>query len=141
MFDLDKGYGFNEKLADEGVKMVIGPDEKEDYFLIRRIPNKDYTREMNKVQQANHKMLEYLKRQDSDKHSELNTKLLCDVMGKTVLVGWGTIVVGGKKVKYSSKEAVKLLVDYRDFKSDVIDFATDNNNYPLELDVEEIKKH
>ena len=142
MFDIRKSFGYDQKLAESGTKMMVGADS-EDYFLVRMIPNSAYTSELEKVMRANHKILNYLKTSDPAEYKKLDRKLQSEVMGKTVVVGWGKgIVVDGKRVKYSPEAAAKLLVDFPALRGDVIDFATDLSNYPEEVVInkEEIKK-
>jgi hypothetical protein len=138
--DLNKIYDFDEKLAEEGAKMIIGPNQKEDFILVRRIPNPEYQRELDKVMQANHKVLEFAKQQDPKKYEELNGKLLAKVVARTVVTGWGVVKVDGKVKKFSASVAEEILTKYPEFRGDVIDFARDRNNYPAQVDVEEVKK-
>jgi ribosomal protein L15 len=138
--DLNKIYDFDEKLAEEGAKMIIGPNQKEDFILVRRIPNPEYQRELDKVMQASHKVLEFAKQQDPKKYEELNGKLLAKVVARTVVTGWGVVKVDGKVKKFSASAAEEILTKYPEFRGDVIDFARDRSNYPAQVDVEEVKK-
>lgn len=140
MFDITKSYGFDEKLANAGVKMIVGADE-EDYILIKKMPNDEYVRELQKVMQANDKILKHLKLQNPEEHTKLDRKLQCEVMAKTVVVGWGkTVGAAGELIEYSVKNCTKLLLDYPDFRFSCVEFASDNSNYPLEIDIKETKK-
>ncbi len=139
-FSLSKQYSFNKVTAEEGAKMMVGPD-KEDYILICRLPNNKYQAELTRVMQNNGKVLEFLKAQDNDKYAEKDRELQAGVLAKTVVVGWGTgLVDEGKKIKYSVKECARLLLKYTDLRVDCIEFASDVANYPPEMDVEEVKK-
>ena len=142
-FDLRKSYGFDKKAAEEGVKMVVGPDEEKDYVLICKLPNKKYRKALVKTLQDNSKLLEMLKTQDPDGYVEKDNELNCEVLAETIIIGWGPgFGAGGKAIKYSVATCKKLLMEYPDFKADCLEFATDNKNYPMtaELDVEDVKK-
>jgi len=141
MFDLKSAYGFNEKAANEGAKMLIGPDPNKDYVLIRRLPNDDYRTEITKTFQAHGKSLELLKTHDSKSHAKRDAELQCEVLAKTIVVGWGAnFSEGGKVLKNTYEERLRVLIAYPDFKTDCIEFATNKANYPLEVEVEEVKK-
>lgn len=140
MADFNKLYDFDEELADKGAKMIVGPNPEEDYVFVRRIPNPEYQRELDRVLQANHKVLEYSKQQDPKKYEELNGKLLAGVIAKTVVTGWGVVKLDGKTLKFNVKNATLLLTRYPEFRGDLIDFGRDRNNYPAKVDVEEVKK-
>lgn len=139
-FDLDKSYSFDKVAAEEGVKMQVGQD-KEEYILICRLPNKAYTLELTKVMQDNSRKLDFLKEQDEDAFMELDRELQAGVLAKTVITGWGTkIVIKGKKLTYSVKTCAETLLEYPDFRADCVEFASDRANYPAKMDVEEVKK-
>jgi hypothetical protein len=141
MFDLKSAYGFSEKAANEGVKMLIGPDANKDYVLIRRLPNEDYRTEITKTFQANGKQLELLKTHDAKAHAKRDAELQCEVLAKTIVVGWGAnFSEGGKVLKNTYEERLRVLIAYPDFKTDCIEFATNKANYPLEVEVEDVKK-
>lgn len=142
MIDLKKKYGFSKSLAKNGAKMEIGSD-KEEYLLVRRIPNDDYREEITKVYQANAEKLEALEESDKDAYDDLQHKLKAEVAAKTVLVGWGKKVgFDGEPVKYSVEEAAKALYELEDLYTDVFTFGVSRENYPLEnkVDVEHAKK-
>jgi hypothetical protein len=141
MFDLKSAYGFSEKAANEGVKMLIGPDPNKDYVLIRRLPNEDYRTEITKTFQAHGKQLELLKTHDPAAHAKKDAELQCKVLAKTIVVGWGAnFSEAGKILKNTEAERERVLIAYPEFKTDCIEFATNKANYPLEMEVEEVKK-
>jgi len=140
MFDLKKSYSFNEDLAENGAKMMVGTT-KEDYILICRLPNKAYTAELTRTMQKHGKILEYLKNQDNDAYSEKDRDLQAAVLAKTIVVGWGkNFGEDGKKLTYSVKECTRILKAYPDFRADCVEFAADVANYPAEMDLAEVKK-
>lgn len=139
--DLKKVYGFSKKLAEGGARMIIGPDEENDFLLVRRIPNDSYKARMSVVMMANKKQLDILKAQDEKAHAAKDAEIFCEVLADTVLIGWGSgITMGGEVLNYSTEEAKRLLLELPELRSDIVDFATSKVNYPLEPDVEDIKK-
>jgi hypothetical protein len=141
MFDLKKAYGFSDKAANEGVKMVVGPDPTKDFVLIRRMPNEDYREELVKTFQAHGKSLELLKTHDPKSHQKRDAELQCEVLAKTIVVGWGpNFSEDGKVLKNTFEERKRVLVAYPDFRTDCVEFASNKANYPIEMDVEEVKK-
>lgn len=144
MFDFSKSYAFSEELANSGVRMVVGPDEENDWVLLCRMPNLAYKNELSTVMMANRRVLELLKSQDPVAHAKRDSEIYCEVLAKTVLIDWGSgFTDAGAKLPYSVINAKSILVKYPDFRSDIIDFASDKRNYPVEgsdIDVEQIKK-
>jgi hypothetical protein len=135
MFDIDKVYGFDEKLSHDGVKMVLDA-AGEQYFLVRRIPNPDYERLLSKEFRRHKKVLD-LETADSEK---LSQKLMSEVLAKTILIGWDGVALKGKKLAFSVENAVKLLIEYPVLRSSIMEFAQDIKNFRPAESVEEIKK-
>lgn len=136
MLDIDKVFGFDEKMAQDGVKMIL--DAKgEQYFIVRRIPNPEYERLLSKEFRRHKKILD-LETEDSEK---LSQRLMAEVLAKTVLVGWEGIALKGKKLaSYNVDVAKNLLIDYPSLRSSILEFAQDTKNFRPTDNVEEIKK-
>jgi hypothetical protein len=142
MFDIRKGYGFDKVAAEAGVKMVIGPVPETDYVVVRKLPNDSYRAKLSNVMLAMKKQLDMLKAQDEAKYTERDADLYAEVLAETILVGWGEgVLESGKPMVYSVEAAKKLLLDYPDFKAEVVEFAASRSNFPLEPDVADIKKN
>ncbi|MDD5486774.1 MAG: hypothetical protein WDA41_07965 [Candidatus Neomarinimicrobiota bacterium] len=135
MFDIDKVFGFDDKMAQEGVKMFL--DAKgEQYFLVRRIPNPDYERMLSREFRRNKRLLEM----ETPESELLSQKLMAEVLAKTVLIGWEGIAVKGKKLPFSVEGAAKILTEYPNLRSAVLEFGQDTKNFRPTDDVEEVKK-
>lgn len=140
MIDLAKKFGYDKDLAKTGVKKFIGK-EPEDWILVRRLPNDEYLSCLTETMQNEGDKLKELETSDPEAYKEYDVMLQCQVLGKTVLVGWGEgVQVNGKPIEYSVENATKLLVDLDDFRAECVMFARDNKNYPLKMDVEKVKK-
>ncbi len=140
--NLEKLYGFDKKAADKGVKMIIGPDAKEDYLMVRKSSNDAFRQELQEQLQANKITLAALKAED-DKSAYFakDAEILSSVMARTLITGWGTgIQDKGKSIKFSEEKCVDLLIAYPDLRAEVQEFADNNANYPLTPDVADIKK-
>lgn len=141
MTDIMTSYGYNERAAEEGVKMYVGADEKTEYVVIRRANNKSYVRELTSILQANAKRLEALEKTDQQSYEALNARLMAEVLAKTVVVGFGPGVTFNKKPIPDTWEArQEILMAPTSLKLKCIEFANDDKNYPVELDVEDVKK-
>jgi hypothetical protein len=141
MFDLNKTYGYDDKKAGNGVKMVIGQDENTDYILVKKMPSPAYRAKLTALMMANKKTLDILKTQDQEAHEKKDNELLCEIIAETVIGGWGAGFADmGESIPFSTAAAKAILVKYPQFKSDIIDFATNLSNYQAEPDVADIKK-
>lgn len=135
MLDIDRVFGFDKKMADEGVKMVL--DVKgEQFFLVRKIPNPDYERQLGQEYRRWEKVL----KMKTPEAEELSQKLMAEVVSRTVLIGWGGISLKGKKLEFSPENAAKLLIEYPSLRSAVMDFAQETSNFRPTDDVAEVKK-
>jgi hypothetical protein len=142
MFDLRKSYNFSKDKANQGVPMIVGPNPKEDYVLLRRLPNDLYRTKLSEVMLKEKKTLEILKAQDPEAHAKKDAEIYATILAETVFAGWGKgIVDGGAPVPFSTEAAKEMILKYPDFKDDCIDFASDRKNYPAEIEIEEVKKN
>ena len=141
MIDLKRKYGFDKKAAVEGTKMFIGTDKETDWVLIKRMPSKDYIACLTKTLQDHGEELEQLRKEDPDAGEKYDQELQCEVLAKTVVVGWGGGIQENKiSIPYSVEAAAKLLAEFDDFRIDCVSFARDNKNYPIKMNVEKVKK-
>lgn len=85
---------------------------------VARLGNPLYTRAQDAALKPHRR-----KQRAGNMESELETKLLCEVIAKTVLVDWEGFTKNGKEFKYSEKRAAELLVASIDFRNDVVEFS------------------
>ena len=136
MLDIDKVFGFDEKMAQDGVKMELDAEGKQ-YFIVRRVPNSDYEHLLSGEWRRYKKILD-MKTEESEK---LSQKLMANVLAKTVLIGWEGVSLKGKKLPaYSVEVAKNLLIDYPAMRTAILDFAQEMDNFRPTDNVEEIKK-
>jgi len=135
MLDIDKVFGFDKKMAEDGVKMIL--DVKgEQFFLVRRIPNPDYERQLGQEYRRWEKVL----KMKTPEAEELSQKLMAEVLARTVLIGWSGISNKGKKLEFNVENATKLMLEYPALRSAVVEFAQEPSNYRPTDDVAEVKK-
>jgi hypothetical protein len=54
----------------------------------------------------------------------LETRILCEVVSKTILLNWEGFTNEGKEYKYSRKRAYDLLWGNIDFRNEIVELAT-----------------
>lgn len=62
---------------------------------------------------------------DPDKQMEI----LCRVLAESILLDWRGLKEGGKVLKYSTEEAKRVLIEYRELRELVEDYAKDAEAY------------
>lgn len=142
MFDVRKAYGYDKSKANEGINHVFGPDPKNDWVTICKIPNDNYSKALQKAFRAVHEKLTMLKSQgEEEAAAELDTKIHNEVLAETIVTNWGKGISEGKStVKPTMADRVAVLTKYPDFKSACLEIAGDRSNYPMEEDPEVVGK-
>jgi len=99
---------------------------------IARLGNLNYRRVMRE------KLPDYL-RETVDE--DLRDKLIGEVIGATLLVGWEDLLENGKELPYSKRTAIRLMTspEYKDLRDFVVEQANTADNYRV-YRAEEIKK-
>lgn len=72
--------------------------------------------------------------------TDVETRILCEVLSETVLLDWEGLSRGGKSLKYTSREAFALLHAYRDFRDEVVEYASNEEVFHKQ-DEEEAAKN
>jgi hypothetical protein len=143
MFDLYDKFGFDAKLAEDGVKLVVGTDKENDYFLVRMLPNTQHTMRLRTLMMAHSDTIDALLETDPEAGLKMDRKFEAEALAGTVLVGFGPgIVDSGEEIKFTEKAAAELLIKYPKVKQLVVAFASDNKNFsaPKPLDKVKVKK-
>lgn len=138
-FDVHNVFGINKDQATNGVKKMLGPD-KEDYIILKQIPNPAYRAMLTKEHRANAKILEF---SEDETANTLSEKILAKVMANTCVVGWGKgLKLKGKELKFSVDNCIALFVEYPKFRTECQTFAETTSNYQdgIREDAEEAKK-
>ena len=120
MLDIFKEYATDEKLELGGVTKELG----EGKFTIGRARNDNYLKFYGDLQAANADKL----RLGGEEAKKLSEELLLEVYAKTILLGWENVAFQGKKLPYSTENAIKLL-RVKDFFAVVNTWAHDIANF------------
>lgn len=133
MLNLNEMFGFDKKKAEEGVKMFLGSDKETEYVVVKRFPNDGYTIYIRELMLENNEKLEALETTDKKAAHRLDVHLQNVAVGKEVIVELGpAIAVNGKPVENTPEAITQLLDDYPDFKTKVLNFASERTNFPLD---------
>jgi len=139
MFDLQKAYGYDKKLADQGAKYMLGADPEE-YIQLRRSMNPDYKALLNKEYRAAELSL---KNPDLEVQNKISDAILSRVVAKTLVVGWGKkFGVNGKVLPFTVDNAIQIFNVFPEFRQACQVWAENNANFqePEEVSVENVKK-
>jgi len=114
-FDIKKEYGTDEKKEVEGVWETLGEGCK---VLVARTGNPKYEKVYNRITKP------YRQQIKRDSLSEEKARdITIQLIAESVLLDWQGIEEDGKPVKYSKKEAIRLLTKYKDFRNAVSELA------------------
>ena len=127
--DLSKEFGTDSNKEKDGIWVNLDEDAA---LLIARTGNPDYREALRKAMEPFK-----ISVQNNTLPNATAEKILIDVMAKTILLDWKGIIDKGKELKYSEKNAVKLLTKLRDFRDFVSDSAGDMASYKAEAAAKE----
>ena len=118
--DIDSAFA-NPEVEKEGVWVDYRDGSK---VKVARIGNPNFTRLQDAKLKAHRR-----KQRAGTMESELETRLLCEVIAKTILLDWKGFTEAGKEFKYSESRAFNLLVERIDFRNEIVEFATSEENF------------
>lgn len=121
MLDIFAQFATDENAESSGVWREIGGGAE---LLIARLGNRQYGKLLNKVFEANKKVLD-LGDDVADKKSD---ELMVEVLAKTVLLGWKNVSFKGEVLEYSVEKA-KMLLSIKDFRRQVTQLADEMDAY------------
>jgi len=132
-FDVFENFATDENLELEGAKLPLSSDAG---LFVARANNDRYLRRMAEEYEKHKDILD----KDTPEAEELDRKITLQVYAETILVGfYGKLTFKGKTLKYSVENAKKLL-EIRDLRMKIVQFAQDRDNYLLKLEEEAAKK-
>jgi hypothetical protein len=129
-FDVFEMYATDETAEVEGVEMSIG-DAK---FLIARSGNKNFSKKLSKLYTKHQRVLE---RKD-DVSDKLSDSVMVECIAETILLGWEGVSFKGKELPYSVDNA-KMLLEFKDFRKQIMGLAEDFDSYKSVKEAEEEK--
>ncbi len=128
--DIDKAFT-DETLEREGAWVEYREGSR---VKLARLGNPRFQR-MYEAKMRPYRRLERQNKMDP----ELTTKLLCDCLAETVLLGWEGFDHQGKPVPYSTEGAKALLMRSMDFRDEITVLATEEENFKQAMDEESEK--
>jgi hypothetical protein len=126
----------NTFATDQGLELkgVWEPLEGESALLVARAGNMEYQKEFNKLPRSVRYQIE------NDMLSpETAGELTCELMAKTLLLGWRAMADEGATIEYSKENAKKMLIKYPDLRQFVWVLANDRKRYMAQAAVEDAK--
>lgn len=128
--DLDKTFGTDSNLEENGIWVQLDKSSK---IKVARMGNKKSQEMATKLQRSaklvNKYSLENIGEDD-----------LVNIIAETVLLDWEGVKLKGQDLPYSKANAKKMLQEYKDFKSLVIELATEMETF-RKVEIEEGKEN
>ncbi len=125
--DIFKSFSTDLVAEVEGVEVSIGKDA---YVTVARSRNDDYLKLM---------LSEFEKHSDElDGNEELDKELTIIILSKTILKGWRGLEYKGKTIKYSIKNAQKLLA-IKDFRRKIVELSDDIELFRVKQEESDVK--
>ena len=77
---------------------------------------------------------------ESAVESEVQTKILTEVVATTILIGWTGMTDDGEEIEYSVKNAIRIFTKHEVFLIDVINMAKEDATFRIESMDEQLEK-
>jgi hypothetical protein len=129
--DIDNAFS-NPETEKEGVWVDYRDGSK---IKIARIGNPIFTRTYDNKLKPHRR-----KQRAGTMETELEVRVLCEVVAKTIILDWKGFTQDGKEFKYTEKRAFELLEKSIDFRNEVVDLATAEETFHQE-DAEDSEKN
>lgn len=126
--DIKKEFGTDSKKEVEGVWEDFGDGLE---VKIARIGNPIYQKAFQKISKPHKKAIRRGTLRD-----EKAEELLIEAMAKAIVLDWKGLEEDGKEVPYNHNNCVKILTEYKDFREQVSEFATEIEAFRCDEDEE-----
>lgn len=120
-------------LEEDGVWVDLG-DKDGTQLLIARIGNPKFTRVLRQYLRPYRQLI-----QRDALAPEKQEAILTEVMSECILLGWKNLMYQGKKVNYSTKRALEMMTDIKDFRELVTEVANNMETFKAESEAEDAK--
>jgi hypothetical protein len=130
--DLNKIYGTDKEASENGKWFEVGDGAE---VLLARANNKRF--------QKKHKALQkpYIRKiRNGTIDPNLEEELSVKAAVGTILLDWKDMILDNKLVKYSDETAIKVLLEFPDFASDIADISVTMESFKIE-DTEDARKN
>lgn len=122
--DLNKTFKTDETLENEGKWVEIGEGCS---LLIGRLGSDKYNKAFNDLSAPVRTQIRNNTLSESQAES-----LLVGSLARGVLLGWEGVFIDDVELGYSEKNAIKILSEYKDFRKQVTDLASDMDQFRFE---------
>jgi len=131
MLDIFAQFATDETLENQGVWVEYG----EAKFLVGRSGNRAYSKKLSALVEQNQKLLDI-----KDEAAEaLSQKIFIEVMAESILLGWsGPVAYKGEPLPFS-RDAVRQLLEIKDFRREVTRWAEDINRFKARVEEAQVK--
>lgn len=130
--DLQKTFGTDKTLETEGFKYELG-DESFIMLAFAGVTNKKYQRLLQAKYKKNRGKI---KRGNLD--ADDDREILADVYSQAVVMGWENLNIGEEPLPYTTDNAKKVLMDYPIFFEEIVQAASDTENFKSASNDEDI---
>jgi hypothetical protein len=117
--DLDKTFGTDSNLEEDGVWVALDKTSK---VKIARMGNKKSQEMATKLQRTSKLANKY-------SLSEVGDDDLVNIISMTILLDWEGIKHKGVELPYSQLNAKKMLLEYKDFRSLIVELSTEMETF------------
>jgi hypothetical protein len=128
--DLNKVFGTDKNLEEEGVWVDLGDESK---IKIARMGNIKSRERATKLQKS-------AKLANKYSIDNFNEEDLADILAYSVIKDWKGIKDNGEDLPYSFENAKAMILKYRDFRDMVVELSTEMETF-RKVDIEEGKKN
>lgn len=119
--DIKKEYGTSKKLEVEGVWVDVSDNAR---IKVARANNPKYKAEIERLTRPYKKQI-----RRGTMNGKKFDKIIAEATAKHILVDWEGLEEDGAILDYSHEEALRLLLEYPDFRDVVAETALDFQNY------------
>jgi hypothetical protein len=134
MFDIFENFATDEKKEVEGVKMPLTKDAG---LIVARMNNERY---LSRFAEEYEKHKDILDRENEEAR-ELDRQITLQIYAETILVGfYGDLAFKGKPLGEYTVEKAKQLLEVKDLRLKVIEFAQKRDNFLLSTEDAAVKK-
>lgn len=137
--DLFSKYHFDSKAAEDGVRMIVGPDPENDYVVVRKDTNREFRALLVKVGIENDAALAALRDSDPKAADDLDSRLMAKVVAEAIMVDVGPGVTFNGEAVDTKEKREAMLFSLPDFRAEVRAFSQSRRNFKS-ADIAAVKK-
>lgn len=129
--DIKKTYGTSAALETEGVWVNLGGKAR---VKVARVGHPENRKLIQRLMKPHRVLL-----RNGNLPDDIMEKITIEAMAATVLLDWEGIEEDGKAVPYTRENVTRLLADYKDFRDQIAEFATNIATFQAEQEEAAVK--